>query len=147
MKQTLVLLSAVTLWFGCQPPKPDIESLKNEILQVEKDFSDRVAEKGISESFLHYAADDAVLMRNNALIVGKDSIRRRFASQSTNGAEVSLTWTPDFVDVSTAGDLGYTYGKYVYSVTDSTGAVRKNEGVFHTVWKKQTDGSWKFVWD
>jgi ketosteroid isomerase-like protein len=60
---------------------------------------------------------------------------------------VSLKWTPDFIDVAASCDLGYTYGKYTFAVTDSTGKVNESRGYFHTVWKKQKDGNWRFVWD
>jgi ketosteroid isomerase-like protein len=56
-----------------------------------------------------------------------------------------LTWSPDFIDVSASGDMAYTYGKYNYTTTDSLGNVSEIEGIFHTVWKRQADGNWKFV--
>jgi ketosteroid isomerase-like protein len=49
--------------------------------------------------------------------------------------------------VSACGDLGYTWGSYTFTATDSLGATHRSEGIFHTVWKRQPDGSWKFVWD
>ena len=44
-------------------------------------------------------------------------------------------------------DLGYTYGHYTFSYIDSGGNKIENKGVFHTVWKRQSDGTWRFVWD
>ena len=102
-------------------------------------------EEGISKAFLAYAADDAVLLRDNRLIIGKDSLRANFKNGKTDGG--NLKWKPDFVDVALSGDLGYTYGKYTYTTVDSTGNKQVAKGIFHTVWKRQTDGSWKFVWD
>jgi ketosteroid isomerase-like protein len=32
-------------------------------------------------------------------------------------------------------------------VKDSVGNKKDFKGIFHTVWKKQKDGSWKYVWD
>ena len=58
-----------------------------------------------------------------------------------------LVWKPDYVDVSESGDLAYTYGKYTFTSRDSTGRKVVSKGIFHTVWKRQEDGSWKFVWD
>jgi len=43
--------------------------------------------------------------------------------------------------------MGYTYGKYIWSSTDPAGKPITFNGIFHTVWKKQPDGSWKYVWD
>jgi ketosteroid isomerase-like protein len=58
-----------------------------------------------------------------------------------------VKWSPDFIDVSKEGDMAYTYGKYVWQSPDSTGKMNVSNGIFHTVWKRQVDGSWKYVWD
>jgi len=102
---------------------------------------------GIAQAFLFYAAEDAVLERNYVLIKGKQSIADKLKKNNSNSMEVTLSWKPDFVDVSNSGDLGYTYGKYQYVSIDSLGNKQESEGIFHTVWKRQKDGSWKYVWD
>jgi ketosteroid isomerase-like protein len=96
---------------------------------------------------LHYAADEAVLMRGDILFIGKQELEKLFAGTASTPRDEKLTWSPDFVDISASGDLGYTYGNYSYSYTDSTGAKVERTGVFHTVWKRQPDGSWRYVWD
>jgi ketosteroid isomerase-like protein len=58
-----------------------------------------------------------------------------------------VTWKPDFVDVSKDGEMAYTYGKFTWTFIDSLGNKNNFKGLFHTVWKKQKDGSWKYVWD
>lgn len=136
--------------FACQP-KPeatvDIEKCKKEILQTEKEFETMAAEKGIKEAFLYYAADDVALNRFNLVYKGKKQLTIYFDYVKLDKAQAKLKWTPDFVDVAASGDMGYTYGKYSISVMDSTNKEVTKKGVFHTVWKKQKDGSWKFVWD
>jgi lysophospholipase L1-like esterase/ketosteroid isomerase-like protein len=125
----------------------DVKELwKKEIIAVEKAFCDLAARKGIRHAFLTFAADDAVLMRNDKLTVGKEALRTYFGKATGSDTE-SLVWAPDFVDVSDAGDLAYTYGSYTYSSKDSAGQPVVRKGIFHTVWKRQPDGSWKFVWD
>ncbi len=124
----------------------DIEKWKQEIIDIEKEFSDLSKSKGIHEAFLTYAAEDAVLMRANKLVIGKKAIESRFAKQ-TGIEDVTLTWTPDFVDVASSGDLGYTYGHYTFTSKDTAGIRQSESGVFHSVWKRQADGNWRFVWD
>jgi ketosteroid isomerase-like protein len=124
-----------------------IKKWKIEILDTEKEFSEMASKEGIATAFLKYAAEDVVLMRNNNLIIGKSKLQDFYKEKNANSGNVSLTWKPDFVDVSNSGDLGYTYGKYQYTSIDSIGNKHTSEGVFHTVWKKQSDGKWKFVWD
>lgn len=84
-------------------------------------------------------------MRNDQLVIGKEAIRARFEKLGPQAG--TLSWSPDFVDVSASGDLGYTYGKYGFTFADSNGVEQKSEGVFHSVWKRQVDGAWKYVWD
>ena len=111
-------------------------------MQAEKDFAQMTKEKGIAAAFYAFADDRAVIKRGPQLLKGKEAIRDFYASQKQSG---ELQWAPDFAE--TSGDLGYTYGKFIYYEKDSTGKVKETKGYFHTVWKKQKDGSWKFVWD
>ena len=123
-----------------------INNAKQEIKQAEKDFEKMAGEKGIAEAFAYFADSAAVINRaNDSLIRGKESIRNFYAADRFKTATVK--WSPDFVDVSTTGDLGYTYGKYTWQSKDSSGKINESRGIFHTVWKKQKDGSWKYVWD
>ncbi len=147
MKTNQIILPVIFLLFGCHNEKGDVEKWKGEILEAEKNFAEMAESRGIEEAFLAYAAEDAVLMRNNKLVIGKTGMAKYFREQSLGSKGVTLTWKPDFVDVSRAGDLGYTYGYYEVSYPDSSGSVTENKGVFHTVWRRQGDGSWKFVWD
>ena len=124
-----------------------IEKGRQGIIEAEKAFNNMAQNEGIAAAFLYYAADSAVLMRNNKLIVGKAAIEISFGNNTGKQEGVSLTWEPDFVDVAKSGDLGYTYGKYIYTVTDSSGTMSRDTGIFHTVWKLQKNGEWKFVWD
>jgi len=143
----VALLTVLLTSCSSGPSEETIQGWKNEILKTEQNFAYLAQEEGIPKAFLTYAAEDAVLMRNNSLIIGKTAIAQQFESQDASGNSSSLTWKPDFVDVSNSGDMGYTYGTFIYSSQDSLGQTNKLEGVFHTVWKRQTDGSWRFVWD
>ena len=148
MRRTVVLIFILLAIFACQP-KVDTAKLKEEskaqIVQTEKDFEKMAAEKGVAEAFEFYAADSAVINRGQSVDLGKKAIKDHYLKWKFK--EVSLKWSPDYVDVAASGDLGYTYGKYTFSATDTLGAKIENKGIFHTVWKKQADGNWKFVWD
>jgi len=133
------------LAFACQPDSSpsDPAELKQEVTAAEAAFAKMAAEQGIAEAF---AAEDAVIKRqNDTLIKGREAIRNYYSAPFYKSAKVE--WKPDFVDVSANGDLAYTYGKYLWSSQDSTGKVSEQRGVFHTVWKRQKDGGWKYVWD
>jgi len=130
-----------------EPEKDSVEKWKQEIIETEEAFSELAGKKGISTAFMTYAAEEAVLMRDNKLVIGRKNLAELFENQESGPEDEKLSWKPDFVDVSASGDLGYTYGHFTYSYTDSTGTKVENRGIFHTVWKRQADGSWRFVWD
>jgi len=57
-----------------------------------------------------------------------------------------LAWQPAFAGMSMAGDLGFTTGPWEFK-EDVNDAKPAGYGHFVTLWKKQTDGLWKFVVD
>lgn len=119
---------------------------KSEIEAAEKDFEKMAGEKGIEEAFWFYADSNAVIKReNDSLITGKDNIKNYYSAGYFKTA--SVNWSADFVDASPDGKMGYTYGTYLWRSKDSTGKVNESKGIFHTVWKKQPGGEWKYVWD
>ena len=145
VKYFYIIISTCLFLISCNT-KPDsklIEKRKEEVRETELRFSKMAGEEGIYKAFTTFAAEDAVLMRNNELIEGLKNIEQHYKNQTSTG----LSWAPDFVDVAASGDLGYTYGHFNYSYVDTTGKVLETKGIFHTVWKRQTDGTWKFVWD
>jgi ketosteroid isomerase-like protein len=145
MKNLAFIILVLTI-LSCSHSKSDnMEQAKKEIVSAEKNFALMVKQKGIAEGFYFYAADSAIVNRNIKLITGKDSIKAYY--QKWPYAKVELIWEPDYVDISQSCDLGYTYGKFTFLAIDSTGKRHSSKGYFHTVWKKQNNGEWKFVWD
>jgi ketosteroid isomerase-like protein len=144
IKQLVILFSVLT---ACNPSsnKARLETAKKEIVQTEQAFAAMAKEKGLSEAFAYFADSAASLNRGSYIIHGKDSIRLYYLAPRYMGVE--LQWKPDFVEVSASGDLGYTYGRFLFSTHDSTGQAIRSKGIFHTVWKKQANGEWRFVWD
>lgn len=142
-------MCSLTILLICCNKKPETvnpETSKSEVFKAEDDFKNLSQSKGIQEAFYAFADDNAVIKReNDSLIKGKENIKTYYSNPKYKKAYV--TWKPDFVDVSEDGTLAYTYGKYVWTVKDSLGNIKDFKGVFHTVWKKQKDGNWKYVWD
>ena len=143
---SVVVFIIVTLFSCNSANQRNTEKWKKEILETEKEFALMSRTKGIPAAFMAFADDSAVLLRNNSLYIGKDALREYY-SHSSNDTNVDLAWKPQFIDVSESGDMAYTYGYYTYSFLDSTQNKVETKGVFHTIWKRQSDGSWKFVWD
>ena len=147
MQRILIFLMLISSLISCTnlQQEPDTDLWKTEITDAEKAFAQMAADSGVATAFLHFAAEDAVLQRNNAIIKGKSEIQQYFNEQTLQN--ISLEWAPDFVEVAASGELGYTFGKFTFSASDTTGAPLEAKGIFHTVWKRQANGEWKFVWD
>jgi len=144
MNKTSIFMICILLLVSCKH-SIDTEVVRDEILRTEKEFERMVSEKGAAEAFYFFADQNAVIRRgNDSLITGKENIKLYY--DKNNNPNAKLSWAPDFIGVSDCGTLGYTYGKYLYTIRDSTGRNIENKGIFHTVWKKQKDG-WRYVWD
>lgn len=140
------LITGISGLTSCESTKAsDSEALKAEVRAVEEAFDRTAQEKGVAAAFIEFAADSAVINRGGKIIKGKKAISDYFKASVYQ--EVKLTWSPEFIEVSTGGDLAYTYGDFQFSALDSAGQAIESSGKFHTVWKRQTDGSWKFVYD
>jgi ketosteroid isomerase-like protein len=148
MKITIKLFIFLLLLSGCSPKSEtkNLTYVKLEIVKTEKDFEKLVAEKGIAEGFYQFADSNAVIKReHDTLIIGKKNIKNYYLNSKSQNA--SVTWSPDAVTVSAAGDMASSYGKYTWAIKDSSGKEKILKGIFHTVWKKQKDGTWKYIWD
>jgi ketosteroid isomerase-like protein len=144
MKKALFFLISILLLASCKQTV-NIDTAKNEILQTEKAFEKMASDKGLAEAFYYFADENAVILRGkDSLIIGKESIRNYYDKNARPNAK--LSWTPDFIDISDCITLGYTYGKYVFSIQDTSGNSIEHTGIFHTVWKKQNN-EWRYVWD
>lgn len=72
MKKSFTCSLLLLTLISCDPNKEDqMEIWKKEIVQVEKEFTEMAASEGIPKAFEVFAADEAVLMRNQKLIIGK----------------------------------------------------------------------------
>ena len=117
-----------------------IETAVEEIKKAEADFSNLSAKVGMRKAFLQYLDTTGVLLRSgHNPIVGKAA--RDFLNP-INDSAFTLTWVPSAAYASLLGDMGYAYGIYTYKDKDTT-----TYGTYVSIWKRQPDGSWKYVLD
>ncbi len=135
----LLLLSLLATRCGNNNPM-DMSKEADDIRQTDIEFSNFSKINGMKAAFLRYADSGTVLLRSNHNpITGKEAFEY---IQSISDTSITLTWMPEAVQLAASGDLGYTYGVYNFTGKDTT-----YEGTYVTIWKKQPDGSWKFVLD
>ncbi|HEY3025271.1 MAG TPA: nuclear transport factor 2 family protein [Pyrinomonadaceae bacterium] len=144
MRRLSSLLLSMLLLFSaaiCQTEKrsPALASL----LAAERAFARTSVEKGIRESFLAFFADDGINFQPHPVKTRETILKRPAPSVLP---PVVLNWEPAYADVSSAGDLGYTTGPYVF--TDVSPPQKPpHYGFYFSVWKKQAGGTWKVVVD
>ncbi|ELR73062.1 Ketosteroid isomerase-like protein [Fulvivirga imtechensis AK7] len=122
-----------------QPEKADEQVL----ITADIAFSEMAATDGVGKAFIHYADSNAMIVHERQHpMSGLTEITKAYSSFP---ASTSLSWRPLHAEIAASGDLGYTFGEYELTANDST--ARKEYGYYITVWKRQPDGSWKYVFD
>ena len=146
MKLTIIFLACLILSsLAVSAQNADREAALKEAVEAERSFSKTSELKGTRDSFLAFVADDGILFRPTA-VNGKKWLLEHPTPPSTNGKRPLLSWQPIFADVAGSGEMAYTTGPWQFR-QDINDEKPVAFGHFITVWKKQSDGSWKFVID
>jgi ketosteroid isomerase-like protein len=88
--------------------------------------------------------DEKGISINDPLFFGRKSI---FDSNAGIPSTSTLAWQPVAARASRAGDLGFTVGVYQSSSIGADGTTFHGQGKYLTVWRRQADGSFKWVLD
>jgi hypothetical protein len=106
---------------GC----PTMGGAWNAMLESEYAFSQK-AHTSVAGAFLEYLAEDSWVL-NPRPVPGRPIYQAAKESKNT------LEWYPAIGDVAPSGDLGFTAGPWVYTLTDSAKQVH---GHFLTIWRR-----------
>jgi ketosteroid isomerase-like protein len=143
--KTLLPAAFFLLALGAFAAAPDKEKLKAELARMEDAFCAMAQEKGLLAAFEHFAAPDVAFIDTDPRrFRGIAAVRERLGPD-VPGAK--LTWSALFTDVSDDGTLGYNYGRYESRRPGPDGREIVRGGFFLTIWKRQPDGSWRYVMD
>ena len=115
------------------------------IRSADVDFSNDAAKHGTGVAFGRYAAADAQMFSGpGEFITGPHAISESFGPPTEKN---TLVWHPVHGEVAASGDLGFTVGNAVFTGLREDGAKIERFSKYLTVWKKQRDGSWRYVVD
>jgi ketosteroid isomerase-like protein len=143
----IILVVAVVLLFASCKLKRDKEDkadafAKMEMMDADRAFSKMCEEKGMKAAFIEYLDSNGVLLRPNHLpIAGADAVD--FLIQQ-NDADFTMSWEPKNGVIARSGELGYTYGIYALRPSAKDTILY---GTYVSIWKKEKNGSWKYVLD
>jgi len=105
------------------------------VIAAERAFAADGATRGWVAAFRRAAASEAVTLRPGPVNA------QASLSEIEGDGETSLAWAPAYAGISGGGDFGFTTGPFW---------VRGREGVlghYFTVWRRQADGGWKWIFD
>lgn len=146
VQKSFFILILVAIASSCfkkkkQEPEPIVDTdYKADMIDADRAFSKMSEEKGMKYALMQYIDGKGVLLRPNTVpIVGGEAID--YISQA-NDTSYTMTWNPSGGTIAESGDLGYTYGVYSYKPKDKDTVIY---GTYVSIWKRQTDGKWKFV--
>ncbi len=109
-----------------------------ELLRVDSAFAAMSMLHGGKAAFLAFASEDAVALGGGAqMSEGRNAIASGFDGFPAGAV---LEWWPVAAQIARSGDLGCTVG-------EARIATLKHYSKYLTIWKRQPDGSWKFVAD
>lgn len=119
------------------------DAIKATETQWEKDY----AAKDVNALAGHYA-DDAALGSPGDALAMTDVDRRKALQAFVTDPNFKLSFATDRIEVAQSGDLASSRGHYSITTTDkATSKPVTGDGSYLTVYKKQSDGSWKAIED
>lgn len=140
----LVVLSLIPVAAGHEK-KRNAEADRAALRQTELDFAHAFADRDVAR-FASFVSDGARFTGGGKVTEGKSAILERW-SKMMQDPNLTLTWTPDIVEISAAGDLGYTSGPYQITVKRADGSTASERGRFASVWRRHADGKYRIVFD
>ncbi|MFW6089129.1 MAG: YybH family protein [Gemmatimonadota bacterium] len=117
-----------------------IRNLERELIEADRRFAASVERSGLGAWITAFAPSGRMIADGQSY-VGPEGIRRAMLPVYAD-TSFSITWDPNYAEVASSGDLGYTVGRYEQR-TLADGEPVVESGAYLTVWRRQEDGSWK----
>ncbi len=130
------------------PPAPADNSAAAtaQIRSADSDWSKAAGTKQLDAMVAYYSDDAIVLPPNMPVSRGKDAARAALGPMFAMPG-FSLAWKATDAGAAKSGEIGYSLGTYEMTMNDPKGNPAKDQGKYVTIWKKQSDGSWKAAVD
>jgi ketosteroid isomerase-like protein len=127
----LVLAALFAASLAVAAPRSDV----GEVVAAERAFAGAAQTDGVNAAFLKYSAPDALVFQPNPTLA-------KAALAANPIPAIQLEWWPAYAGIAASGDLGFTTGPYVAGTGE-----RQGHGWYFTIWRRQPDGSWRWVLD
>lgn len=141
----LVMVCLCSGWAMVKGEKPAMsENMETGLLIRDQELSRSSGKKGILVALSMFMAEDGILLpANGHPLYGKPGgeILQKQMDRSLPGT--GLTWEPLQAGVSSAGDLGYTHGRFLLEPGKKPASGTIKYGYYLTVWKRKPGGPWQ----
>jgi ketosteroid isomerase-like protein len=91
------------------------------------------------EAFLSFVSSEAIFFNGNEALRGRNAVAQAWAPLFEN-EQAPFSWKPDLVQVLDSGTLAISSGPV-------TGPNGEDFGRFNSIWRKESDGQWRVVFD
>lgn len=110
------------------------------LINAEKSFAAYSVEHGTKDAFLKFLDSNGIVFEQGKAVNGIEAWNKRERRPGI------LNWQPQFAEIASSSDFGYTTGPWTFqqkTITDSILA----RGQYFTVWHIDKNGEWKFLAD
>ncbi|HEX9632480.1 MAG TPA: nuclear transport factor 2 family protein [Gemmatimonadales bacterium] len=144
LTRTTCFLVATLAGIACAPPWGPPPN-PSELLAADRAFAAETAARG-ADGWAAWFADDGRMYRERGYVDGRDAIRETMVPTFADSLR-ALRWAPDTAIVAASGDIGYTLGHWETVLTTAAGDSVVGWGNYVTIWRRQSDGTWKATVD
>ena len=132
-----VLWVVLGVWLGSGDGLPT-QDPKEAVRTAERAFAQTMADRDL-EAFGTFVSEEAVFFGSSGTLRGRAAVVEGWAPLF-EGPDAPFSWEPEVVEVLDSGILAH-----------SSGPVRDQDGnvvaTFNSVWRLETDGRWRVIFD
>jgi ketosteroid isomerase-like protein len=129
------VMAVFMLVSGCASTAPAEMADAHVVVAAERAFAADAAQHGWAWAFRRHHAPGAIVLQ-------PDPIEATVSLARVEGdGSADLDWRPAFAGIARSGDLGFTTGPFLFRGNPRV------VGHYFTVWRRQPDGRWKWIFD
>jgi ketosteroid isomerase-like protein len=113
-------------------------TLKTQVFAAESSFAASMAKRDL-EAFASHLSPEAIFFGDTNVMRGKEAVVKGWRPFFAKPA-APFSWKPEAIEVLPSGNLAISNGP----VFDPAG---KKVGNFSSIWRRESDGSWKIIFD
>lgn len=140
----LIKIAVIVGVFVCATSAQSSDSTDS-LLKADRMLAAQSHDIGFVAAYSKAMAPDArKLDSGSPAAIGREAILALLARYP---ADLTINWTPQEAVVSDSGEMGFTWGHFVTTAHDKQGKLITTYGKYLDVWRRQKDGSWRWIAD